>query len=580
SARSLWRGRDRLSVKFGNGRPPSTIVTMRERAAELRQLNAYLLKSSVTSAAEAIKDEGDIEQYDLRATVDLEGAVFIRRPDGRAPRWAHLISSLIEGDPGDLRNRHVSAVLIARRQGRWIALTFGFGRFLLRPDVIELDFGLKVAASLVDPDSVISVDARSVEERVLQTRRQSSDPSRAEAIGLDTEREMLRAMTGTLRDRELGRRVSGSVAAGLTSRTALTDLGARLDVLLAAYRSGDYRRRFGHIDRLQPVDDPQLLAELDEELLRHLRDGSVRLAVPEIVDWDDTSGFTYTGVRDELFAIPDLADYLRTRAEEPTVASVRRQELKLVAADEERVVATWSIYRSLLWETRRGDVVYAVMDGEWFAIAADYVARIDERLRNVSAPVFDVGAFDPLEHEVDYNQRLADAEPGRAMLDWQLARFESESGTIEMCDVFTDDRQLIHTKRSTAAKALSHLFAQGLTSADLLRNLPEFREQLRAALADQPELMALVPPERPTAGSFEVVFLIITPRPEDVPTALPFFSRSHLYRVLGELERLEVRVSVAGVPIRAGARPAAAGMPTHRPRRLAAGTTQRAAYER
>lgn len=536
------------------------------RRSELKQLNAYLLKSSISSDADAIKDSADIERYPLRSGSGLAGALFVRRPQGRVPPWASVVAGLVDDELGELRNRHVSAVLVVQRGDRWVAVTFGFGRFLLRPDVLEVDFGLKVAASLVDPDSVTSVDSRSFEERVLQTRRQSSDPSAPESIGLDTEREMLRAVTGSPRDLGLGRRVSGSVGAGLTTRTSASDLGARLDTLLEAYTSLAYQGRFPHIDRWQTVDDPSLRDELDEELMRHLRDSDVRLALPEIVAWENAAGFTYTGARDQIFATPELADYLDTRREEVSLAALHRHELKLLAADEDQVINSWPIYKSLLWETTREDTVYALIDGNWVAVNADYVARIDERLGRIATPRFERIACDPVEHEEDYNRRLAEADSQRAFLDAELARFEGERGGVEMCDVFTPEGEFIHVKRSTTSKALSHLFAQGATSADLLRNLPAFRDRCRTALAAHPHLARLIPEERPAAGAFEVAYLVITSRPDDVPTKLPFFSRSHLARVVADLERLEMRVSIGGVDIRSGARPPEAGPPAYRQR--------------
>lgn len=151
-------------------------------------------------------------------------------------------------------------------------------------------------------------------------------------------------------------------------------------------------------------------------------------------------------------------------------------------------------------------------------------------------------------------------------MDRNTVTFPGERGPVEVCDIFTAQRQLVHVKRGLDAHDLSHLFMQGLNSAGLFRNMPYFREQTRAKLADlRPALVDLVPEDKPQRDSFEVVYAIITPETERVPTRLPFFSRLSLVRCAEQLDDIDFRVSVRGVavpnivtPRRPRARPAAA----------------------
>lgn len=61
-----------------------------------------------------------------------------------------------------------------------------------------------------------------------------------------------------------------------------------------------------------------------------------------------------------------------------------------------------------------------------------------------------------------YNERLARYGEGRAFLDRRTARFEHETGTVEICDVLTPERQFVHVKPETSSAALSDLFGQGV----------------------------------------------------------------------------------------------------------------------
>lgn len=129
---------------------------MIENLAEprLQQISVYLLRDDVGSIEEALRDPDSVTPFDLNSASGFDGRLFVLPSDSRAPSWLAFLAAITDGELPAYENRHVSAVLILRRSGRLFALTFGFGRFLLDPDAIEPDFGLKVAAGLVDPDQI------------------------------------------------------------------------------------------------------------------------------------------------------------------------------------------------------------------------------------------------------------------------------------------------------------------------------------------------------------------------------------------------------------------------------------------
>jgi uncharacterized protein (TIGR04141 family) len=217
-------------------------------------------------------------------------------------------------------------------------------------------------------------------------------------------------------------------------------------------------------------------------------------------------------------------------------------------------------------------------DGRWWRIDGQYRARIDERLRQIAIADLERPPIDDVEHEVDYNFRLAGYRPNRAFLDRFTTRFEDEAGSVEICDVFTGQRQFIHVKRGTSSALLSHLFAQAAVSADLFRHDGEFRRQLRDRLSSHPALASLVGVGRPDASEWEVVLAIVSPAPdEDVALDLPFFARNHLARIADAIERYDYQLSICAIEERSGVRPADTGtlyrhMTTEERRRLQVGT--------
>ena len=62
--------------------------------------------------------------------------------------------------------------------------------------------------------------------------------------------------------------------------------------------------------------------------------------------------------------------------------------------------------------------------------------------------------------EGEYNA-IAAKVGQRVLMDKQTVTIPGKTSAIEVCDVLTDNRQLIHVKRKFSSNALSHLFGQG-----------------------------------------------------------------------------------------------------------------------
>jgi uncharacterized protein (TIGR04141 family) len=85
--------------------------------------------------------------------------------------------------------------------------------------------------------------------------------------------------------------------------------------------------------------------------------------------------------------------------------------------------------------------------------------------------------LDVQEKEGPYNERLSKALQGAILLDKRTVS-RSQATAIEICDVVTKTKQLVHVKRGTSSSSLSHLFAQGVVSAELLHMDSDFRKKV------------------------------------------------------------------------------------------------------
>lgn len=546
---------------------------------EVQQVRIYLLDAAVATFRDALRDPEHATSVSLRTDLGLRGAIYVATRTSPQPRWLEFLRGLTAEEVDWSPSTRLSAVLFVERGETRFALTFGFGSLMLRRDATEADFGLKVAAGLVDPDRLASLDARSIDAMSIQVRRQSSRGLQPQAIGFDVTREMLRSLAGPLQNEELGTRIVGSNSVGLTGTLTADELPARLDRLHEAFTEGRYRDRFAHIDRWRRVGPGTVREHLDEELvstLVHMREqildgedprvapgGSALpvLEAPQVIDYEVAGFRTGVETHDTRHPFPDLDAYLAAVTRRPPTLTdiARNHDLELIRDDSGDVVLSWPIYGAMHWELELDDAIYVLAEGGWWRIDPNYRDQVDAAVRDIPEALLDRPMKDPVEWEVDYNERLAAHRPGRAFLDRTTARFQHETGTVEPCDVFTPEAQFVHVKPETSSSALSHLFGQGYVSARLFRSMPEYRAELRRLLAGTPETLALVPEPRPDPSAYEVVFAIVTPAAPPIGPTLPFFARNYLARVSTDIADMGYRVALANVEEQDGARPADAG---------------------
>ena len=116
---------------------------------------------------------------------------------------------------------------------------------------------------------------------------------------------------------------------------------------------------------------------------------------------------------------------------------------------------------------------------------------------------------------------------------------------FELCDILVCDGSFIHVKRYSGSATLSHLFNQGLTTAELVRSdssfLKKANEKIAEARGDGLEYQIT------NSQPDEVVFGIITKDTQELPD-IPFFSKITFCAVKRHLEMMNIQVAIAAIP--------------------------------
>jgi uncharacterized protein (TIGR04141 family) len=323
------------------------------------------------------------------------------------------------------------------------------------------------------------------------------------------------------------------------------------------------------IDWIQPVADPVIAAGLDaemEELLAGTADalsGRLIPVVPTSVlgHYGQACSFTVRIGHARPMTIPalELECFLRrTRLQRPgeRVKALRGGRVYLNADDDgDDVLDSAPAIRWLEVSVPMGPERSFLMDGEWFEIGADYVSisrdaigRLFPATPSVVLPPWSLAAN---RTEYDYNSYVAARSGGRILCLDKNRKVRDPLGArspLEICDLLGPDNELIHVKRAEGSAPLSHLFSQGLVSAQSLMYGPaEVREKFDAEVAQLGRDHGRVLPDGFTPG--KVVFAILMDNGKELSrdTLFPFsqVTLAHTARTLG---RWSIDVEVIGIP--------------------------------
>ena len=482
----------------------------------------------------------------------LQPSLFVRGRPPHPPPWLSYLAPHVRGGLTNLYAASSGAVLLVEATDRVFAITLGQGRHLLNTSAFESDFGLKVVLNTVMPDQLKSVDAKTVEENTLHTRREVSRNSSFSAFGLDVSRDLLRAVTGKPQDDSLGPWLTGSDSLGMPTRFPVPELPTLAARLLAAYESDSYKAHFDFIDFLRPEKSPARKLELEELLVEALQReelGDVHLAAPEPLDWSDMDGFRFSTEPSSRpnDNDPRITNYLATReGDEISVATLKSDKMFAISASTTYAQASWPVFRCIVYQVELEGQLYVLSGGDWFRVNLEFKERVYDEVAILTATMEGLPEADSGTSEDAYNMKAATVL-GALYLDKKLV-IDGGPDRMEICDILTRAGGFIHVKHRGSSSTLSHLFTQGLNSAERLLQDANFRAKAREiAASENPDFAEVIPDTRPNADDHEITFVVITRSNRDTPLTLPFFSVVSLRAAALRLRALGFRVSVAAV---------------------------------
>jgi uncharacterized protein (TIGR04141 family) len=520
--------------------------------ARLQHLSIFLIKPSYKTFDQVLVLDACEKPVEISIAGHGAGRLYVKRNPPSPPRWAEFFSEFL--DPAQLLVAGVSAAVVIEVHHRLYVLAFGQGgRYLMRPDVYEERFGLLCTLNSVSSDTLRCVDVQSLNAIQSHSRIQAGQESSPDQFGLDVEQDMLRAVVGAPKDPALGGRMSGSDSLSVAVKAKLADLPSLLDNYRKNFEENIAGKAYEWVNNISLTKSAEQIAKLEAALDARLAKGdlaNIWLAVPEIIDWDEVYGFIFSHGPAQAHTDISMAGFLKTfqAGERVSLQSMKERRVYCADADYRRTRKDWSVFRCLYAEIELDGDKYILNDGSWFKVAIEFVQKTNDDFKRISYSKLALPEYAD-DSEGVYNARVAAALPDQFFLldDTQKIMHGGGHGQVEVCDLFSIDREFIHIKMYGKSSVFSHLFAQGFVSGQLIQTDADFRKKVRAKLK-APFQGLISAAEKPAQGAFKVVYGVISAEPgQDLH--LPFFSRVNLNntaRILKgfgfEVELLKIRV--------------------------------------
>jgi uncharacterized protein (TIGR04141 family) len=518
---------------------------------KLEKLSIYLAKNRDAADVDLVRIEKARIPLELSIS-NGQATLYVKKElPPHLPSWTKFLTAN-QNLPEDIfgYSSNIGALLIVRLSRYVFVLTFGSGYHLLKNFSIERDFGLRVTLNSVDPDKLRSLDKANYDHKALNSRTQSARDVDIFELEIDSEMDIVYAVTGASKVAIFGSHVTGRDALTINSEIDLNQLSELLNESMLRY-SMALPDKFSWIDNVGRVKDIDLIAVLEMELNDALAsppdESNFWLGEPEIVDWETQIGYSFDlhqkTPRHVLLQLDSLSNYLLEKNSSINVESLKQQTIHINDSNYQSF-KQWTAYQCLYAEIKIGSEQYILRNGIWYLVDTDFIKKIDLYLSTIDSYPVELPVYSH-DREEEYNLHVSETDNTFDLLDKKNISIGGPYDKIEFCDLIKDGRDLIHVKYYRSSSTLSHLFAQGCVAALTFIRDSEFRKKLNGKLPTSIKLIDFY--ARPKPEMYRIVFAIATKK--KLPIELPFFSKVTLKNSIQTLRSLNYQVELATIDI-------------------------------
>lgn len=530
-----------------------------------RTLNVRLLRigHSVEDAFGPAFAFGSERELHRRPWQNAEGAqVFVGQIYSNQPSWRSFVAEGAGEVPEDIFTGGAGAVIFVPVGVRTIAVCFGHVHLALDDEAFERQFGLKVTLNVVPRGNLRTLDLATPDAVTFQKRVQASKDSDVRDFGVDMLRDLARVAGGTPGNPSFARFVAGKDSLSITCDVEASTLQAKCVEMLAAYEGKAYQKEFAWVDNMCPVSEKDTVRKLDKKLLLAINDlrgggtAEVHMAPPEIVNYTEGSELHYNGFGSHgavfySLSIEDYASELERCGFDGGITEIKeKHRIKAKGDGQEGFSEKWRVYDCFVFEANLGSgqskADYVLFSGDWYRVDKKFKDLV-EKFFNSIPRVAIIGKTSCINEQ----ELIAEIETTRGdLLKLDQTKINPEGvryANIEPCDFFSDRGQFIHLKDGHSSGPISHLWSQGVVSAEAFVSDADFRKKLRAkvrSLGRGFERLLPKSTERPVREDYRVHYGIMRKPYADGTLGLPFFSKVSLQAAVERIQQFGIPVEL------------------------------------
>lgn len=515
------------------------------------KLSVYLIKSEYVDHKDILNENNKLNHLNLEGV----GTFYYAHSNFSVPTWKKKFFGESLKLSSEIFNATSKGILLVSvdlisEEKRIFAIPFGFGRTFLNLGVWEERFGLKVVLNTVDPENLRRIDKKNLLHIPKDISEQLSRLGVTADFGIDYEQDLIRSVTGKSKVEGFGNTISGKDALSISDKVDYSNIKEFLITCYKQYVSKDYKDNFGWVDQISDIKDPKVLEKLNLLMIQNIIDKNLDntwMAVPELVDWADVKGFSYKkngmDLEDDINLSKFLANLSEDKKNNLDVNFLKRKKVYCFSASLDREIESWKAYNCIYCELQDNDCgkTYLLSNGNWFEIEKNFAQQVNNEyritLKKAASTVLPVYNH---KNENDYNKSVAEQSGKFCCMDRKNIFYGGGKSQVEFCDLFTNDKRIIHVKRYGGSSVLSHLFAQGSVSSELFLTDKNFRSKVNEKLSTSHKFEN--EEKNPIPSEYQVIFAIISSSNKDLE--IPFFSKVSFRNVKRKLEGFGFKVEL------------------------------------
>lgn len=515
------------------------------------KITVYLIKEGKSEKDVFVdydKYEDDQFSFYVREEKSDNLTFYFRKTYNNVPNW---IETFFNSDNSlkQLYNASLKlCVLYKNTQGRFFVIAFGRGKSLIDADAIESHFGLKVVLNLLKQNDLRKVKKVSVGGNQKSSSDQLPKCGNINDFGVDIERDLVNTITGKVSDDKfIEGMVNGADSLTLTAEVDINNINKIIDYCFSIYKKDTYKKDFGWIDNIECVKNKKTIEELNELMVKQLKANSAQFwsAVPEMIDWENVGFFRIQNVQqtqDDIY-IDVLMQSFKNGLN--NAEQLRNKHISLFDSSGNDKLARWSAYNCIFGKIDYKENTYCINNGKWYQISKDYKETVEQDYRNTDTSniKFDDFCSSECKNENEYSSMfVGNHKDEYVLMDKHNITYGGGQSKVEVCDILGKKDTFIHVKPYSGSSTLSHLFNQGLVSADLVLADTEFKKLVNETISDITDNKDF---NVRGDNKLKVIYAIIQKNKEGELPRLPFFSKVSLRYVKSRLKTMRCDVELA-----------------------------------